>query len=358
MSYAGINFDTNIILSWSVQVPGIVIGDLNNMNPADNGFTVNLPNASIVGVGQPVQFNNISPNDYILNDYDGNFLFRVDSGVVIQVYVTDTSSRAGLWTIVPLASGTNAIVQLIAASSDGSVRIGNGTITPPGGTIDFTLSQGLQNLIALDKFGILVVQEIAPLTFGTVALTQGNNITITNPNGLTPTGDLANPTINLSATVTNLTSLNVGNTTLTGSNIITATDTPLNINGVTIDNSGNITANSITSTNSIVFPGIASAAIRFYDNGLLIDNPVITAELNIENLAGGGGSYVITLPTGLASDGNYLVLGTLFGGASQPAPTRWEVLTTSSTDFTIITTDNNGNLLPCTAGISVAVFIL
>jgi hypothetical protein len=200
-----------------------------------------------------------------------------------QIYLTDTSTDAGIWRMIPFGEGSSAISVISTTSSNNSINITPGTITSPSGNFDFTLSASLQNLNLLTSNalpGFPVITANNPLTWKTVVLVGGTNVNIDNGDGVVDA-----PIINLNSAISGLTALNVGSFALSGTTLTTSeTDGSLalssngkghlGLNGVNIDTLSNITnVNNLTVSGSITSPAVASAQCFFFDNN---DNITMT----------------------------------------------------------------------------------
>lgn len=317
-SYQLINLTTDIVVEWPSSFgTGPVVTDINDINASAGPFSITLPDATLVAVGENMLFNNVSANDFDILSNGGGTLTTVVAGQVVTLYLDDTSTSGGGWRIIPYGAGVNGIVNYQSTSSDGSITITNGTITPPGGTTDFQLPTSLFNLNNVTTKGFLIVKDTAPLIWGGIELVGGKNINITNSDGVAN-----NPIIGVSDAVTGLTSLSVGNITTTGSTI-TADNTngsidfttngtgALNLNKVAIDINSNITGiNNLTVNGTFNNPLTPTAYCVFTDTEVLESNDIaIQSQVNISSITGSNGSYTITFSTPFKNT-NY---GVLFG---------------------------------------------
>jgi hypothetical protein len=347
MSYSLIILDENKKLSWTYPFTGgVIVSDINDVNPTMDGFTLTLPPANVVPVGTSILVNNVGIYDFTILKNDGSPLTNlIITEEVNQIYLINSDTAAGIWRVIPFGGGFLPITAISTISSNNSVNITPGTITPPGGTFDFTLSDTLENINLLASTGFLARTDST--TWKTRALLSGNNISVSNGDGV-----LNNPTINLSSTVSGLSSIGVGNLTLTGSslsssgdlNITTTGTNNISLNGLQIDSSGKISS-----------PTVARAQCFFYDTNATSDNVIIQNSFNIASITGGQGSYVVTFSTPF-QDGNYSVFLTLAHDANTLLPFAAFFTSRQSGSVQIFTIDTLGNLLPVSAGISVVIF--
>jgi hypothetical protein len=357
-SYQLINLTSDIVLTWPFSFAGPpTVADINDVSPNQDGWTIAMPDATLAPVGQNVVFNNISAFSFqiIANDLT-TVIATIDAGEVVTLYLYDnTTSPAlnGLWRVIPYGSGTNAIVSLIAESTDSSITITNGAITPPGGTINFQLPTSIFNLNEVSTTAFPVITGTDPLTWQTVDLVAGENINITNPNGIA--GD---PVINLATVVTGLSAMTAGNLTISGEVIVsdvtngniqlsTSGTGQVQINGVNIDPSANLTGiNNLTVNGFFNNPFMPQAWCVFTDIIVGLSNLiVIQKQANVASVTGSAGTYTITFTTPMSSVnyGVHISLGSTGGALPFISNAYWIVRETTS--VTIIVTDASGELV-------------
>jgi hypothetical protein len=359
-TYQSINLITDIVLTWPFSFTGtMVVLDINDINASQDGWTIALPDATLAENGQNFIFNNISGFTFEIVANDAiTVLATVTAGQVIQMYLIDSTTSNGTWRVIT-PPNTNGITQLTAQSSDSTITITNGTVTPPTGTINFQLPTSLANLLGVSSTAFLVVASNSPLTFETTQLVGGTNITINDGTGLS-----GNVIIDLNSVISGISSLGVGSIVLTGTSIITNEDTNGNIqlstngtgkvqiNGVSIDTEGNITG-----INNFVAP---QAFCVFTDTLIGPDNSnniiVIGAQSNVLSVTGAAGTYTITwlnaMPT--ANYGVFITLGT--NGTTLPFISNAYFTIRTTTSLTIQITDASGSqVLAAPYGVSVMI---
>lgn len=345
-TYQLINLTEDIILDWPSSFPiGPVILDINDLNSNQNGWKVFIPQATLVQAGQNFVFNNISGFSIEITAYDTTtLLIDLPSGEAITMYLIDNSTDNGTWRIIPYGGGASSITQFTLESTDSSIVITDGTVTPPTGTVDFKLTPSMFNLNALNATNIVVSTNTNPLTFSTVELIGGTNITMTNGDGI-----IGNPIIDLNSSITGLSSLSVGDMTLSGeviTNDVANGNIQINtngtgkvqINGVEIDTSGNITGlNNLAGISSYAF---FTDTVTGNTNTIVIEDSI-----NIATLTGSAGTYVLTFNTPQSTN-NYGVLITLGStGGSLPFISNGYVIVKETTAVTFIITDASGELV-------------
>ncbi len=310
MSYQSIILVQDTTLSWPYPaIPGLItIADINDVKATDEGLTLKLPAANNVGIGTTILFNNVGTKAFILADNEGNNLLPnsevFKSGQVLSIYLTNNTTIAGVWKVIPFGGGTTAITSIGFTSTE--ILIDPSVITAPGGTVNLRLSTGLQNLIDINASGIPVLLEQAPLTWGTFEILPGPGGNILVTNGSAINGNVsANPTIDLSSTISGLNSLatttlntteivlespNLSGTALIGTannnslNIITNGTGVLGLNGVFIDTGANINfaqSLAIPASGNITTPtinGVEDGSLTL--NGVNIDSSQVITDVS------------------------------------------------------------------------------
>jgi len=347
----------NIVVSWPFSdSSNQVIADWNNVIGSETAqYTITLPDATLAEPGQKIIFNNKSIYSFQVLANDGTTVLQTITAGQIKLFnLNDISTASGGWDVVPFGGGTTAISSITAQSTDSSIVISNGIVTPPGGKIDFALPPSMSSLNKISTVGLPVLTNDKTKTWISRNIIQGSNIVVNNGDGVS-----GNPQIALSNTLTELTSIVVGKLSLSGS-IISPTDANgisinsngaanINLNGVLIDNSrniDNINNLNITGTfNNIYTP---KALCYFTDTLLGLSNSIITSnQANMKNVTGGAGIYTFEFVTTLNTS-NYGVMisvGTdTAERAGRPTVTQGFCATTTKTPsgFKIAVVDSNG----------------
>jgi len=318
VSYQLITLTNNIVLSWpSSFIGGTVAAGFNEVDPDQDGWTIALPDATLSANGTDVIFNNISIYTFDILKNDNTFLYTLNPGDIIDFKLYDSSTSAGLWRIIPFGGGYNGVVAFEAISSDNSIDITNGDVTPPGAVIDFKLPESIFNLNNVITTGLAVITGNNPLTWTTTTITAGTNINVTGGDGI-----LDVPIINLLPDVSDLTSLQVGSFSITGNNLM-ATDIntdlvftagggggtgELDLNGVLIDANGNTAIPNLTVSGVFNNPFIPKAWCVFTDTIVGNSNTIVTEDSsNVISITGSGGYYEILFTISM-SNINYGVM--------------------------------------------------
>jgi hypothetical protein len=326
--YQLINLTANITLGWATSFgTSIAAAGYNEITTSQDGYIITLPDATLASEGVDVIFSNLSSYNFVVNKSDGTTLYTVNAGVIVDLKLIDNSTTAGGWRIIPWVGGYSGIVSFTAQSSDNTIVITNGSVSPPGATINFQLPTSIKNLNNVSTTGFPIIKTTSPLTWGTVSITAGDNIEITNPDGIN-----ADPVINLNSSVAGLTYLQIGSLEMTGAELTTTVtdgsvaitsngDGYVIINDVTIDTNGKMVINGeLDVTGTFKSPFTPKAWCTFTD---ILNDTVhditIQAQANISSVEFvSTGNYKINFTTALSSI-NYGVIITL-GTTGGPSP--------------------------------------
>ena len=354
---------------YSADVNNITVTDVIDVSATTPNLNIFLPDATLTGNGFSITFNNVGSNVFNIVLNDGiTTLTTIAQGAVLAIYLYDNSTINGSWRIIPFGGGTNAISTLNLTSSDNSITVTNGLITPPGGTIDVELPTIISSIQSLANYvpGIVVVNPNNLLSWGVVALNNGSNITINNSDG--STGD---PVIDLNDTIT-LTQITVGNVVI-NNNLITTTDSggvlsitsngansTLNLNSVLIDTQGDVSGiNNLTVDGVFKSPSTAKAWCRFSNTS---GSLATLASYGILGVAYNSINYQYTInfttPMGNVNYGVFITCAN--NNSTPPLQTRlgYDVIR-QTTSVTIVLTDSSGEILPdIPEGVSVMIFSL
>jgi fibronectin-binding autotransporter adhesin len=365
-SYQKITLTSDITLSWPFSFQGgSVIYDINNVDASAGPFKITLPDATLASPGQNILFNNISLHTFQIMNNDGvTSVTTVTAGEVFYLYLSDTSTANGIWTPIPFGGGVSTINSVIAKSTNNTVVITGGTLTPPGGTIDFSLPPSVSNLISdvtTTTPGFLVAKTTDPLTYTTRALLGGGNIIVSNDDGVA-----TDPIFGLSSALEGLASIAVGDLQLSGELITTnvvnggvqlsSADTgKVSINGAQIDTSANITGvnnltlnGSLTVTGSFSTPTAPKVIFNFTDTpGPAANTITELSQYNVDSVTGSNGIYVIKFATPFAPEvTNYAVTFGSGSNSGTPAANHVYVTLTTPEAVTIAVIDGSGVLVP------------
>ena len=269
--------DTDIQLDYpySINTSNTTIASFMDLSATTAGLYLILPDSTNTNTGLVINFNNVgvNPIDIVLND-GVTLLFTIDVGAITSIYLCDNTTSNGSWRIAPFGNGVSAISNFTLQSTANSIDVTNGNITPPGGVIDIELPTFLSSINSLTDLipGVVVVNATAPTPWYVTYIVGDSNITVTNSDG----SNFGEPIVIALDSSVNITQLTVGNIVISG-DLKTNTDpdevlsitsngsnSVVNINGVTIDTSRNISGlNNLVVEGALSSPFISKAWCRF-----------------------------------------------------------------------------------------------
>jgi hypothetical protein len=321
VSYTLITLTANTTLSWPTQFPDpnsllaqVTTAQIMDVLPSAGGFTLTLPPANQVSVGQSFLFNNLSgTHSFTLLKNNGAVLTAIAAQTIFYFYLTDNTTIGGTWTITPWGLGAGSTVTSVAAvAATAGLTITGSPITTTG-TFTFSLSPNLVAVSNISTTGFQVVT--APGTWISRSLVAGTNISIANPDGVA-----ANPTISLNTSLTGITSLTSGNIQISGQTITTTSGNQnliLAANGTgTIQLANNLDANTHSISNVTTFSSTSMQG----GNLTLAGNALSATNVNGGIQLNPNGTGSIVLGTNLASSpivdsaGNFTRLTSLNSG--------------------------------------------
>jgi hypothetical protein len=362
---------TNIQLDYpySADVSNVTVTDVIDVSATTINLNIFLPDATLTGNGFSITFNNVGLNTFniVLNDKT-TVLTSIAQGTIKTIYLYNNSIINGSWRIIPFGGGVNAISTLNLTSSDNSITVTNGAITPPGGTIGVKLPTIVSSIQSLANYvpGIVVINPANPLSWNVVSLTNGTNITISNADGST-----GNPVIGLNnnISVTQITAGNIiiNNDLITNTNsggVLTinsnGTNSALSLNSITVDAEGNVSGvNNLTIDGIFKSPNTAKAWCRFTNTSGSV------APLSLYGISGvtynsTNHQYTITFITPMSSVDYGVFINCANNNSTPPLQTRlgYDVIR-QITSVTIVLTDGSGEILPdIPEGVSIMIFSL
>ncbi len=358
-SYQEIVLVEDLTLTWPSSFNGgPVVNDINNVRVEDADLTISLPDATLVSPGQNMIFRNVTDigESFTVMCNDGTTgIIELPPGESCLVYLTSSATVNGVWDIIPTLGGFSGITGLTAQSTDSSITITGSPVSAPSGVLNFKLPPSITNLNKLNDTDFLIVTNTNPLTFKTVELLGGENITITDGNGLG-----TDPIIDLNTTVTSLTSLTVGDMTLSGG-VITSNEANGNIQ-IATSGTGSVQINGVSISSGGALSGLTNflglTGFSFFTDTLVgMGNQIVNKKnVNIPSITGSAGTYILHFDTPMP-DLNYGVIMTLGStGGSLPFISNCYVTVRELTSVTIIVTDASGELvLAVPHGISVII---
>ena len=113
VSYRYVSLTVNQALAWPLETAPTtnVVASIMDINPSYTSLVITMPDATEVGVGQTVLFNNVGINTVVINDHSGFQICALQSGTTFQIYLVNNATTGGFWRSFQYgasASATNA----------------------------------------------------------------------------------------------------------------------------------------------------------------------------------------------------------------------------------------------------------
>lgn len=126
VSYLPLALTSNISLEWPLEAVagGSVVARIIDVTPT-GAYTITMPDATAVSVGQTVLFNNLGPNTITVNKADGNAILSINAGEQWQAYLINNSTIGGQWRTLRYGA---AVAQAQAAALAGPGLTASGSI--------------------------------------------------------------------------------------------------------------------------------------------------------------------------------------------------------------------------------------
>lgn len=98
VSYLPLTLSSNVTLEWPLEASDgpYVAARIIDVSPTGI-YTITMPDATKVGVGETVLFNNLGPDVVTVNTAGGNAILSISAGQQWQIYLTDNSTASGVW---------------------------------------------------------------------------------------------------------------------------------------------------------------------------------------------------------------------------------------------------------------------
>jgi hypothetical protein len=125
VSYLALALTDDIALNWPVGAGegDSVVARIIDITPT-GPFTVTLPDATAVSVGQTVLFNNLGPDTITINNAAGNAILSIGAGEQWQAYLINNTTIGGVWRTFRYGA---AVAQAQAAALAGAGLIADGS---------------------------------------------------------------------------------------------------------------------------------------------------------------------------------------------------------------------------------------
>ena len=275
-SYAQVDMAANVYLDYpySADTSKTTIQDIMGISASVGGLSLILPDATETGPGFSIAFSNIGANAVSIKLNDGaTELTSLVPAAGISITLTDSTTANGVWLIMPLGNGVQAINTFTIESPNESIDVTNGTVTVPSGTVSIDVSNVINKLNVLStaaESGIVIYNNNDQDHWYVNLIAGGSNINVSNGNGAysNPIAINLDNNIEVISILAGNVNINTNQITNTANNedlVIGSTGTSYTIiNGVKIDTSGNISnIASLSALTAFIGPNIPKAWCRF-----------------------------------------------------------------------------------------------
>jgi hypothetical protein len=125
VSYLALTLDGNISLEWPLEATAgsSVVARIIDITPS-GPYTITMPDAMSVSVGQTVLFNNLGPSTITVNKADGNAILSIAAGEQWQAYLINNTTVGGTWRTLRYGAAT-AQAQAAALAGPGLTTSGS-----------------------------------------------------------------------------------------------------------------------------------------------------------------------------------------------------------------------------------------
>lgn len=153
VSYLALALTADVSLSWPVGAGegDSVVARIIDITPT-GPFTVTLPDATEVSVGQTILFNNLGPDIVTIDTAAGNAILSIGAGEQWQCYLIDNTTIGGVWRTFRYGA---AVAQAQAAALAGAGLVADGSeLAQNYEVIDFSITP--YSLTAPDRARVFV----------------------------------------------------------------------------------------------------------------------------------------------------------------------------------------------------------
>ena len=125
VSYLPLALTGNISLEWPLEATAgsTVVARIIDITPS-GAYTITMPEATAVSVGQTVLFNNLGPSTVAVNKANGSAILSIGAGEQWQAYLIDNTTVGGTWRTLRYGAAT-AQAQAAALAGPGLVTDGS-----------------------------------------------------------------------------------------------------------------------------------------------------------------------------------------------------------------------------------------
>ena len=354
MSFQKISLSADLNLVWPSNFSLLLaLCDLNQVTPLANGYSITLPDVTAPGsaLGFGGEFNNVSTFTFFLKAYgQSSTLFTISPGQVVRIYVDNVADNATGWKVI-FPPSVSAITALGISSSNSSVLVSGGNVSSPGGQVNLSLPTSFTNLTQqITSPGFAVISSVNPLTWKSVDLVAGGNINISNPSGVS-----GEPVISLSSSISAISSVEVGDITISGSVIdVNRANSSLSIssngtgkvyiNGLGIDTNANLSGiNNLSISGNFSSPFSTKGWAFFTDTLITGSNEIsIKSQAGIASITGNSGNYIINFASPLSNLNYAVFISPMSTDKVTPLVTSGYAILKTLSSVTIVVVDAGG----------------
>jgi hypothetical protein len=125
VSYLPLSLSSDVTLEWPLEATtgNNVVARIIDVTPT-GVYTIFMPDATKVGVGQTILFNNLGPSIVTVDTAAGNAILSMNAGEQWQIYLTDNTTVAGTWRVFRYGAAT-AQAQASALAGPGIIALGS-----------------------------------------------------------------------------------------------------------------------------------------------------------------------------------------------------------------------------------------
>ena len=125
VSYLPLALTSDIVLEWPLEATtgNNVVARIIDITPT-GPFTITLPDAMSVGVGQTILFNNLGPDTITVDNAAGNAILSIGAGEQWQCYLISNTTVGGVWRTFRYGA---AVAQAQAAALAGAGLVADGS---------------------------------------------------------------------------------------------------------------------------------------------------------------------------------------------------------------------------------------
>ena len=99
VSYRYVSLTVDQALAWPLETAPTtnVVASIMDINATATSLVITMPDATEVGVGQTVLFNNVGSNTFTIKNNTGTQICAPQSGTTFQIYLTTNATAGGTW---------------------------------------------------------------------------------------------------------------------------------------------------------------------------------------------------------------------------------------------------------------------